>query len=304
MDIKQLQYFVTSVDLGSFHAAAEALITTQPNVSKVVKALEEEMGMTLLVRNRSGVTMTRDGEQVYRYALNTLKNFEMLSSLREEKEGNLIICGTPSNNLSTLLAEFYSSKTDGKIRMELREGNFEDIVAWVHRRSAELGFTYISRRNQAVFEGRLRKKGLEFHVLAKTSLFLFCSDKNPLFDRLYVWEKDLEAVKLVQRREDVHSLSNHLGVLNGDVLYKADRQELAYTNSDHFLVQLLKRTDYCSIDSSFLKDKYKEYGIKAVPIRGSENSVSFGYIKRIRDSLSEPAKEFIGYLEEQIRKER
>ena len=41
MDVKQLQYFVVSVDMGSFHSAAEALITTQPNVSKIVKSLEE-----------------------------------------------------------------------------------------------------------------------------------------------------------------------------------------------------------------------------------------------------------------------
>ncbi|MCH1982332.1 LysR family transcriptional regulator [Ruminococcus sp. OA3] len=304
MDIKQLQYFVTSVDLGSFHAAAEALITTQPNVSKVMKALEEEMGMTLLARNRSGVTLTKEGEQVYRYALSTLKNFEMLNALKGEKEESLIVCCTPSNNLSTLLAEFYGLKSYRKPHLDLREGDFEDIVAWVHRRSTELGFTYISRRNQLVFEGRLKTKGLGFHELARTSIYLFCSEKNPLFDRRYVSEKDLEAVKLIQRREEIHSLSNHLGVLNGDGLSRSGRQEIAYTNSDHFLIQMLKNTDYCSVDSSFLKDKYKEYHIKAIPVRGSENSVSFGYIKRIKDSLTEIADEFIRYLEEQIREER
>ena len=40
MDVKQLQYFVVSVDMGSFHSEAEALITTQPNVSKIVKSLK------------------------------------------------------------------------------------------------------------------------------------------------------------------------------------------------------------------------------------------------------------------------
>ena len=47
MDVKQLQYFVVSVDMGSFHSAAEALITTQPNVSKIVKSLEDELNMTI-----------------------------------------------------------------------------------------------------------------------------------------------------------------------------------------------------------------------------------------------------------------
>ena len=38
MEFKQLQYFVTSVDLGSFKKAADALYTTQPHISKIVRA--------------------------------------------------------------------------------------------------------------------------------------------------------------------------------------------------------------------------------------------------------------------------
>ena len=63
MDIKQLQYFVVSVDMGSFCSAAEVLITTQPNVSKVVKSLETELNMILLNRDRSGVTLTKEFDE-------------------------------------------------------------------------------------------------------------------------------------------------------------------------------------------------------------------------------------------------
>ena len=252
MDIKQLQYFVTSVDLGSFHAAAEVLITTQPNVSKVIKALEEEMGMVLLVRNRSGVTLTREGEQVYRYALSTLKNFEMLNSLKGEREEGLTVCCTPSNNLSTLLAEFYGLKAYRKPHLDLREGDFEDIVVWVHRRSAELGFTYISRRNQPVFEERLRTKGLEFHELAKTSLFVL-QRKESAVRQAVRFRKGPGGCKADSEKRG-HSLSVEAfrcfewgGVKQirqtGDRLYK----------QRSFLIQLLKHTDYCSVDSSFLK---------------------------------------------------
>ncbi|OYP41432.1 hypothetical protein CG709_04910, partial [Lachnotalea glycerini] len=43
MDIKHLQYFVVSVDMGSFHSAAKVLFTTQSHVSKTIKALEQEL---------------------------------------------------------------------------------------------------------------------------------------------------------------------------------------------------------------------------------------------------------------------
>ena len=48
MELKQLQYFVVSVDMGSFQNAAKMLYTTQPHVSKTVKALEEELHLKLL----------------------------------------------------------------------------------------------------------------------------------------------------------------------------------------------------------------------------------------------------------------
>lgn len=50
VDIRQLQYFVTSAQLGSFSEAAQALYTSQPHVSMVVRSLEQELGMTLVER--------------------------------------------------------------------------------------------------------------------------------------------------------------------------------------------------------------------------------------------------------------
>ena len=63
MEIKQLQYFVVSVDMGSFQNAAKMLYTTQPHVSKTVKALEEELHLKLLAREARGVRMTEEGKK-------------------------------------------------------------------------------------------------------------------------------------------------------------------------------------------------------------------------------------------------
>ena len=100
MDVKQLQYFVVSVDMGSFHSAAEALITTQPNVSKIVKSLEEELNMTLLNRTRSGVTITPQGESVYMYAIEVLKNINIINEFK--KGQNIDVLSISSLLLSCL----------------------------------------------------------------------------------------------------------------------------------------------------------------------------------------------------------
>ena len=44
MDLRQLEIFVTAYEKGSLSRAAECLNTSQPNVSKNIRALEEELG--------------------------------------------------------------------------------------------------------------------------------------------------------------------------------------------------------------------------------------------------------------------
>ena len=74
MELKQLQFFVVSVDMGSFKKAAEVLYTTQPHISKTIKALEQELQIELVNRNASGVTITEEGKQVYAYASSILQH--------------------------------------------------------------------------------------------------------------------------------------------------------------------------------------------------------------------------------------
>ena len=61
MDLKQLQYFVTCAQTGSVSEAAKILYSTQPSVSKVVKALEDSLGMQLFERLPRGIRLTPQG---------------------------------------------------------------------------------------------------------------------------------------------------------------------------------------------------------------------------------------------------
>ena len=47
MELKQLEYFMVACEKGSFNQAAECLYTSQPNVSKVIGMLEQELGCVI-----------------------------------------------------------------------------------------------------------------------------------------------------------------------------------------------------------------------------------------------------------------
>jgi DNA-binding transcriptional LysR family regulator len=68
MDIAQAKTFLTIAETGSFIAAAGRLNVTQTAVSARIRALEEQLGRRLFVRNKAGARLTPAGERFLRHA--------------------------------------------------------------------------------------------------------------------------------------------------------------------------------------------------------------------------------------------
>jgi DNA-binding transcriptional LysR family regulator len=65
MELRALRYFVEVVRQQSFTAAAELMFVTQPTISKMVKALEDEIGSPLLLRDGRQMVLTDAGRIVF-----------------------------------------------------------------------------------------------------------------------------------------------------------------------------------------------------------------------------------------------
>lgn len=63
MDYYRTFYYV--VKCGNFSKAAKELNTTQPNVTRIIHALEEKWECRLLVRSRTGIRLTSEGRCIY-----------------------------------------------------------------------------------------------------------------------------------------------------------------------------------------------------------------------------------------------
>ena len=51
MNIKQLRYLLEIEKQGSINKASKSLFVTQPNITKVIKSLEDELGVKVFFRN-------------------------------------------------------------------------------------------------------------------------------------------------------------------------------------------------------------------------------------------------------------
>jgi len=84
MDLRGLRYFYEVATQGGFTRAAEVLHVTQPTISKMIRQLEENLGMRLLVRTHHSVQLTEAGKLLFRHSKEILRQ---VATLKSEVDG-------------------------------------------------------------------------------------------------------------------------------------------------------------------------------------------------------------------------
>lgn len=131
MELRHLRYFVAVVSHGSFNRAAEILNLTQPPLSRQVKDLEEELGVTLLVRGSNSVKLTEAGELFYEEAREVLARAdEAVRRLHGETGKEVFRVGYTSSMatgiISTVLARFQACTP--RVRIELGDHSSREMI--------------------------------------------------------------------------------------------------------------------------------------------------------------------------------
>lgn len=134
MELRHLDAMLAIADYGSFTAAADVLLTVQSNVSEVIRQLEQELGVELLVRARRGTVPTEFGMVVVERARRIRREMEALqvdvSMLQGLQRGSasLGIVGTASRWLMPELVRELRSTAPG-VRLRVTEAASERLVS-------------------------------------------------------------------------------------------------------------------------------------------------------------------------------
>lgn len=133
MNLQQLATFCKVISEGSMTAAADKLFLTQPAVSQQIRALEEELGVPLLVRGVRQVKPSMQGQLLYEYAkkiLHLTQQAEVaIHTISQELAGELKIGTTNAFGLhliSPVVGMFLKHNT--KLTLKLVYGSSEQII--------------------------------------------------------------------------------------------------------------------------------------------------------------------------------
>lgn len=137
VDLPQLRYFLSAAAHLNFGRAARAMAVRRPTLSRQIRQLEDNLGVSLFERHRCGVTLTGAGRNFFVRANRIL--FELDHARSEAARAGQAECGRLSigtfiSLTSGRLREFIEAhhRSVPGLQLQLQEGSHADLIAALH----------------------------------------------------------------------------------------------------------------------------------------------------------------------------
>lgn len=176
---RRLLHLHTLAAHGHFGRAAKALNISQPALSKSIQALEEELGVALLQRNRGMVILTLFGDMV-------LKRGKLLLTAEEDLRREIdLLAGCNAGSLKVALGPYPSvisgyraiarlSARHPKLRITVHVAGWREVARQVLTRTVDLGIAEIGDLGN--------EEELASEPLGRHRGYMFCRPGHPLMD--------------------------------------------------------------------------------------------------------------------------
>ncbi len=145
LDYHKLKIFKTVADVKSFSKAADLLFLTQPTVTQQIKKIENYLGLTLFIRKKDGVFLTKEGMLFYQQVKKILESYEELEEkLANLKKSNIksLFMGASSTVGEYFLPKFINGfyNLNSGIKINLFIGNSKEIEDGILSKTFHIGF--------------------------------------------------------------------------------------------------------------------------------------------------------------------
>jgi len=186
MDIRQIQYFLSIVDTGSFSAAADEHYISQSSLSKIIISLEKELGVSLFDRSKRKVFLTEAGEAFLSHARTLSESYKSmvveLDGYKSETD-SFSVAAIPiltQYGIANLIAQFQDGHP--ALHFNLEEIDGQNILPALDERRFDLVFTRHNYLNPDQYSS------LE---ICKDRMLVVVSKKNRHADRSSISLKEL-----------------------------------------------------------------------------------------------------------------
>lgn len=147
MNLMRIKYFVEVAKWGSFSKAAQTLYVSQPNLSRQIALMEQEMGFELFQRSGKRIQLTRAGEYLYGQLRELPNHIERAvahaEAISRREIGSLSIGVLDGQDVNLFLSQRINSlrEKDPKLFIEMERNSFRNLRQGLDRGAYDVLFT-------------------------------------------------------------------------------------------------------------------------------------------------------------------
>lgn len=183
LNILHMKYAVEVAKAGSLNKASENLYVAMPNVSRSIKELEADLGVTLFERSAKGMTLTPEGEEFIGYAKGILRQMEQVEQLYRggaAAKQRFSISVPRACYISDAFANFSRSLSDRPAEIFYKETNSKRTIQNILENDYRLGIIRYAENYGPYFKRMLEEKGLTYEIISEFTYVLLMSAESPL----------------------------------------------------------------------------------------------------------------------------
>ena len=183
MNLLHMKHALEVAKAGSLSKASEVLLIAAPNISRSIKELEADLGITIFDRTQSGMKLTPEGEEFLEFAKNILGQIDQVENYYKKghpKKQTFSISVPRASYICEAFAEFTKSLTKDAAEIFYKETNSQRTIDNMLNHDYKLGIVRYAENYDMYFKTMLEEKGLTCELITEFTYKLIMSKDSPL----------------------------------------------------------------------------------------------------------------------------
>ena len=194
MNLLHMKHALEVAKAGSLGKASEVLLIAAPNISRSIKELETDLGITIFERTQNGMKLTPEGEEFINFAkgiLGQIDEVEKFYKAGSPKKQKFSISVPRACYISEAFAEFSKSLSKDAAEVFYKETNSQRTIHNMLNHDYKLGIIRYAENYDKYFKSMLEEKGFQYELVTEFTYSLIMSADNPLAQKSDITFDDL-----------------------------------------------------------------------------------------------------------------
>ena len=194
MNLLHMKHALEVAKAGSLSKASEVLLIAAPNISRSIKELEADLGISIFDRTQNGMKLTPEGEEFINFAkgiLGQIDEVEKFYKAGAPKKQKFSISVPRACYISEAFANFSKALSKDAAEIFYKETNSQRTIHNMLNHDYKLGIIRYAENYDKYFKAMLEEKGFQYELVTEFTYSLIMSADNPLAKKEEITFDDL-----------------------------------------------------------------------------------------------------------------